>query len=483
MTNEPTSPRTAQADVPFQATNENAGLTPAGRGGPANISDQIPVRHSGMASRVPDAICLGVCQSAGHDHHVCIPADIRESSTHIVASAGTGKTTLMTNMFLQDIEQHRPAVFMDSQGDGIRNLLPCIRRDLWPRVIYFNPGDPAWIPMWNPMSLPPGTDPYLLADALASTFARVSHDFGDRVEHILRYACIGLLHIPRPCVMDIYNLLRIRTTESEQLRERILAVVQDAPVRSFFHGDYIGNYSKSDLHAPLRPVSKLVTAGSVSLMLCQPESLIDVGQIIDDCMILLVDLSDTGCDVRSILGSLLLTRLLMTARDRSRTPREHAMPRLSLFIDGARLYLSPDVIENIIVQGRRSGINLCLAHQYLKQFQTERTDVLSTVGCTIIGRLDKDDSHYFANSLQGLVEPEEIMALGCFEMIARIGTGIVRFRTLPPPSPPDGSNGEEIVEESRRRYCRPAVEVRQMIARRSNEASETPNGRLPLHLC
>jgi len=282
--------------------------------------------------------------------------------------------------------------------------------------------------------------------------------------------------------MDIYNLLRLRTPESEQLRERILAVVQDDPVKKFFETDYLKYYTESDLRTPKHTVAKLLSAGNVSLMLSQPESLIDLRQIMDEGMILLVDLSDLGDEVREILGSLILASLFMSALGRSRTTSEKAMP-FSVFIDGSHLYVSPDTIENIIMQGRRFGINLCLAHQYLKQFQTERTDVLSTVGCTIVGRLDKDDSLFFANALQGKIEPEEIMALGRFEMIARIGSEIVRFKTLPPPAPRDGCNGGEIVEESRRRYCRPAAEVRQMIAKRSRDLYEPARGRLPLHMC
>ena len=97
---------------------------------------------------------------------------------------------------------------------------------------------------------------------------------------------------------------------------------------------------------------------------------------------------------------------------------------------------------------------------------------MGTVGTTIIGRVDENDAQFLAKSLQGLVKADDLMALEPYEMIARIGSDIVRLKTLPLPDPPDGAGGEEIIDESRRRYYRPVNEVREMIARRRSEAVE-----------
>ncbi|MBT4817119.1 MAG: hypothetical protein HON70_15560 [Lentisphaerae bacterium] len=94
-------------------------------------------------------------------------------------------------------------------------------------------------------------------------------------------------------------------------------------------------------------------------------------------------------------------------------------------------------------------------------------DALSTTGCTIIGRVDKRDSQYFAKDLRDMVEPKDIMALEPYQMIARMGTEIVRMWSLPPPVQPPDADPSAIVEESRRRYCRPVSEIRRDIARRS----------------
>jgi len=414
---------------------------------------------------------IGICRYAGKDIDVCVPSSIRALSTHIASSSGTGKTTLMESMCLQDIDDGTGVMFLDSHGDGVRNLMAHIKPSDRPRTIYFNPGDPEWIPLWNPMRLPPGGDPYRLADDMVSTLKRVSQDWGDRLEHVTRYSCIGLQHLPNPCMMDIYSLLRQKSQESDQLRERILAVAQDEPVKKFFQTDYLKDYTKSDLQAPKHKLSKLIAAGSVSLMLSQSESLIDFRKIMDEGMILLVDLSDLGADVREILGSFILTSFFMAALGRNKTQKE-TRRRFSMFVDEAHLYVSSDAIENLVAQARKFGINLCLAHQYLKQFHTSKIDALSTVGCTIIGHLDRNDGHFFANALQGKVEPEEIMALKPYEMIARIGSEIVRLKTVDLPKPPDGCDGTDIVEESRRRYCRPTAEVRQWIRNRSATRQE-----------
>jgi hypothetical protein len=409
---------------------------------------------------------IGICYYAGVEQRVCIPPSIRQRSTHAMSSSGMGKSTVLLNMFLQDVISGKGAVFIDVHGDAIKKALTIIPPDLYAKCVYFAPGDSDWIPVWNPMALPLGGNIYRRADDIVSSFRRVFTDWGDRLEHVIRNGVIGLSYLSRTSLLDLYSLVRQGSAESEQLRKQIVKAAKDEPVRKFWQTDFLKDYRKSDLQAPKHKLSKLVSAGNVSLMLSQWDSRIDFRKLMDEGQIMLVDLSSLGSDLAEILGAFILSLLLSTAMSRSDVEEEDRKP-FSIFADEAHRFVAADAIENIIAQARKFGIDLCIAHQYLSQFESGKADALSTTGCTILGHLDKRDSQYFAKDMQDLVEPKDLIRLGPHEMIARIGKEVVRFKTLDPPRPAVGGDWRRLVEESRRKYCRRADEIRADIARRS----------------
>lgn len=436
------------------------------RGVPVQTLRTLPLKSDKLAIGTR----IGVSQYAGKQAWVCISPRDRHHGVHIVSIPGQGKTTLMQCMCLQDMDDGIGTMFIDSHGYGIRDLMACIKPTHRQKVIYFNPGDPERVPLWNPLRLPPGGDLYRLADDIVAAIKRISEGWGDRLEHIMRCAVIGVMHLPSPCFMDLYNLLRRDSEESKLLRNRIVDTVPDEVVRNFFREDYLKEYVKTDLQSPKHKLSKLVSAGSLSLMLSQPESLIDIPSAMDEAQHMFVDLSDLGADNRDIFGAFTVTEVLMAALARSKRLSEELKP-FAVYIDDAYQYMSAKAIEDIIAQARKFRVHLCLAHQYLRQFETSRVDALTSMGSTIIGRVDKSDSHFFANTLQGKVQPEELMALECHEMIARIGSEIVRIKTQKLPAA-EGF-GRDIIEESRQRYYRRAAEVRQTIARRHSRLTES----------
>ncbi|MEI8043220.1 MAG: hypothetical protein WCL11_17560, partial [Verrucomicrobiota bacterium] len=409
---------------------------------------------------------IGTCEFAGSVQRVCIPPSVRARSTHIMSSPGMGKSTVMLNIFQQDILSGKGAVFIDVHGDAVKEARSIIPPSLYPKCVYFAPGDSEWIPIWNPIAVPSGGDIYRRADDIVGSLRRVFTDWGDRLEHVIRNGIIGLSYLPRTSLLDLYCLVRQGSPESEELRKQIVRAAIDEPVKKFWQADFLKDYRKSDLQAPKHKLSKLVSAGDVSLMLSQPDSRIDFRTLMDEGLIMLVDLSFIGGDLADTLGAFILSLLLSTAMSRSDTDEEQRKP-FSIFADEAHRFVAAEAIENIIVQARKFGIDLCLAHQYLSQFETRQVDALSTTGCTILGQIDKRDSQYFSKDMRDLVKPSDISRLERYEMIARIGKELVRIKTLPPPVTPPGSDWPRMVEESRRKYCRKADDIRAELTRRS----------------
>jgi hypothetical protein len=429
--------------------------------------------------KLSDGTSVGTCCYADIRSNVCFPDTIRAKHTHLIGRTGTGKSTTQEHMVLCDIQRGDGVAVIDPHGDLIERLLCLIpERDI-ERTIYFNPGDPDWIPIWNPLQRIPGQDVGRTADDLVQAIQSfiLKSGWGDRLEHLLRNLFYSIMHLPKGTLLDVSNLLRNKSEESKILRREILDMIENETVRQFWHHDY-PNYRKDDLGPPRNKLSKLLVSNTVSLMLSQPESLFNLRDIMDRGMILLVNLSGVGSMVRSIMGCFILSLMHLTALSRSSIAISDRKP-FHIHCDEAHRFMT-DSLEDLIAETRKYKVSLSLAHQYMSQFGRKKTDAFSSVGSTIIFNVDSRDAGYLVKDLQKKVKVEDLVSLGVGEAIARIGTDIVRFKTHPPFPIPKRHFKQRIIENSRRKYCRPANEVQGWIRRRGERWNK---GFSPLSPC
>ena len=403
---------------------------------------------------------IGYCDYAGVRLPVCIPPVVRSIHDHLIGRPGTGKSTLMENMILYDIRQGHGVAVLDPHGSLVQHLLEVIPEKDIPRVVYVNPGDPEWVPIWNPLQCQTPYGPGRIADDLVSAFKSFITGWGHRLEHILRNAFLGALHLPRASLLDAFDLLRQKSDESKRLRAIVAKSVDDETLKRFWQHDF-DRYGAADVAPAHHKLGKLLTSGTVSLMLSQSESLFDLRDIMDSGKILLVDLSLLGAEVRETIGCLMLSLLHLTALSRAGLSMESCRP-FHIHCDEAHRFVT-DAIEDLIAETRKFKVTLTLAHQYMEQFGARKAGALSSVGSTIIFNVQTNDAVHLKRDLQGRVEVDELITLKRGQAIARIGSEIVRFDTLPPAKPPKESVREAIIAESRRRYCRPVEEVRRAI--------------------
>ena len=85
--------------------------------------------------------------------------------------------------------------------------------------------------------------------------------WGDRMEHILRHSIFALLHLPGSTLLDIADILRSESKESETNRKLILEVVRNAEARRFWQHDFI-RYRSDEFGPPKHKLSKLLVSES-----------------------------------------------------------------------------------------------------------------------------------------------------------------------------------------------------------------------------
>jgi len=432
---------------------------------PIEIMETLLVPEERLLEGTP----IGMCRIAGQDRPVCIPQSIRMCQTHLIGRSGMGKSTLEEHMIIDDIGKGQGVAVLDPHGDLVERLLYLVPKAHVSRVIYFDPGDPDWVPIWNPLQRIPGQDIGRMADDLIGVLKSFVTGWGDRMEHILRHSIFALLHLSGSTLLDVADLLRAGSKDSEILRKLILEVVENEEARRFWEHDF-ARYKPDEFGPPKHKLSKLLVSGTLSLMLSQPRSAFNFRRIMDDGMIFLGNLSRLGTEVREILGGFILAVAHATALGRSEVARDSRRP-FHIYLDEAHRFVT-DSLEDMIAEARKYGVSITLAHQYLQQFKIKKIGALSSVGTTVVFNLDTRDAAYLAKDFQELVKVSDIVDLDVGEAIVRCGTDVVKIRTPKPMALPEKSLRDLIVAQSRRNYCMPIPDVRRMIARRRERADK-----------
>jgi hypothetical protein len=426
---------------------------------PISVLNTLPIKNTDLRSGTP----IGTCDYAGIEEKICIPAEIRARSTHIIGKPGQAKSTTMAWMVLDDIEKGMGVAVLDPHGDLVEALLYQIKKEHVDRVIYFDPGDREYVPLWNPLKRNTGQSLSRTSDDLVSAIKSVVTGWGDRLEHLLRHGIYALLQLPQSTLLDLSNLLRRKTAESDRLRDAILQVVDNKTAYNFWKNDF-DRYSNEALDPPKHKLSKLLLSDRVALMISQPENLIDFRKIMDEGKILLINLSTIGPDEREILGCFILSLLHLTALSRSELAPEERK-QFHIHVDEAHRFIT-EAMEDLIAETRKFGVSLSLAHHFFSQFGNTKIDALSSVGTTIIMNVDTKDARYLTKDLQDQVPYKDLITLTRGEAVVRIGTDIVRIKTPGPLRVPDKHLRKEIIERSRRLYYRPSHVVRELMSKR-----------------
>jgi len=408
---------------------------------------------------------LGSCDHAGRWLPVCVPFKTRVKHAHFIGRSGSGKTSVMERMILDDVACGEGVAVIDPHGDLMQRLLALLPLSELERIVYIDPGDPEWTPLWNPLNSARNYDPGGAADDLVCVFKTFVEGWGDRLEHILRNTLYGVLTLPGTTLLDVATLLRTNSEEGDAFRKAVLDVVDNKSSRDFWEHDF-KKYSKDDFGPQRNKLSKLLLTGGVSQMLSQPASAFDLRQIMDEGKILLFNLSLVGTQVRDIIGCLLLALLSLETNRRSHVPPAERR-EYHIYCDEAHRFMA-EAMEDVITQARKYNVSLTLAHQYLSQFSHAKTDALCNVGATIMFSVGRQDALQLSRDLRGLVDADDLINLDEWQAVARIGNQIVRFKTdkLPDDPRPQDSSHDAILQYCRQRYYRRSADVRREIAQR-----------------
>jgi hypothetical protein len=366
----------------------------------------------------------------------------------MIGKARKGKSKLMEQMILYELGQGEGGIVIDPHGELVQGLLDAIPVEHAHRVIYFRPADREYVPLWNPMTVPPGCDESYVANNLVAAFKSFVSGWGHRLEYVLDSSIRALLCLPGSTLFDVSNLMRKKSKERSDLLAQLRNRVREGPLKQFISHD-LTDYGRTDLSPVQHKLGLLLAGGPVSRMLCQSTNRIDLRRIMDRGQLLLVDLTGMPASHCNTLGSLLLGMVYSHAVGRSDLPAEDRLP-FHLYVDEAGRFIS-DAIDHIMSETLKFGVNLVLAHHRTSEFDRKQADALASAEASIIFNVDKNTAESLVPDLQDRVSVTDLIRLEPFEAILRWDTEIVRFKTRKPLVPVDSCR-DRIISESRRLY-------------------------------
>ena len=100
----------------------------------------------------------------------------RRRHMYLIGSTGMGKSELMKNMAIQDMESGRGVCYIDPHGDAVMDLLDFVPEERIKDVIYFNPGDKDWPIAFNVMERVDYDDRGKVTSGLLGVFKKIWPD-------------------------------------------------------------------------------------------------------------------------------------------------------------------------------------------------------------------------------------------------------------------------------------------------------------------
>ena len=423
--------------------------------------------------------------SAGRDKVLCVADDDQGSLVaitqtdarhhmHVVGPTGAGKSTLILNLALQDVEAGRGLVVVDPvRGDLIRDLMVRIPRSQWDRVHLIDPTQRQRPVGLNVLEWGDRLDHEVITDHLVTIFHRAFERFwGPRTDDVLRAALLTLLHRSGATICEVPVLLL-----HPKARADLIGRLDDPVGLEPFWEEYerLSEAQRLQMVGPvLNKLRAVLLRRTVRNILGQTRSTISLPEIMDHGGILLVSLPKglLGEDTSRLMGSFVMARIWQTAMARADRP-EAKRPDFGCYLDEFHNFFHlPQTTDEVLVEARGYRLPLVLANQHLGQLPSAIKEALASNARTRIAfQVGQDDARYLAREYEPYLTERDLRQLQLHQVAVRLCFGGRTERpftgvTLPPSSGFGEEHARQLVRAAVERDGRPRALVEAEINRR-----------------
>ncbi|MGW3066959.1 type IV secretory system conjugative DNA transfer family protein [Streptomyces sp. NPDC001130] len=342
------------------------------RAGARSIVPPPAVPQPGVGIKPLGAADTGTRRSVG----LAVP-DARHH-LHLMGATGSGKSTLIGNLVLDDVREQRGAIVIDPKGDLVADLLHRLPASCADRLVVIDPDDTHTPPCLNVLD---GADIDVVVDNITGIFRRIFTAFwGPRTDDIMRAACLTLLRHAQS-TNRLVTLADIPRLLGEPVyRLRMIPTIKDPVLKGFWA--WYESLSEPSRAAVVGPVMNKLRAfllrSFARQAIASGESTFHLADVLDGGILLArLPKGALGEETTRLLGSFIVAKTWQAAAARARTPERDRIDA-SLYIDECHNFLTlPYPLEDMLAEARGYRLSMTLAHQNLAQMPRDLREGIS----------------------------------------------------------------------------------------------------------
>lgn len=411
---------------------------------------------------------------------VCLLDDDRRRHVYIVGQTGTGKTTLLQTMILHDIRAGQGLCVLDPHGDLFRQILGKIPDERMEDVIVIDPSDTDFPVGINLLECQTPEQRYFIANEVSEIITRLMEDeYGTQAGSMMgpmfhQHTRMNLLLVMSDpddpgTLVQFYNIF-----QEGGFWKRWLPLKWEEPMLKSWvekvlpEQDYIsiGSDKISLGDWVSSKFTGLIFDPKLRYIFGQKRSTFDLRKAMDEGKIVLVNLSKglLGIPNSRFFGMIFLTKLYTAAMERAKIP-ENQRKDFFIYVDEFHSVATQAFI-NLLSEGRKFGVNLVLANQFVTQIRDPRIieGILGNVGTLICFRLGLEDAERLEREFLPVFHRFDLLNLpnwvACVRALRR-GQRVKPFtlETELDRTPYDEQKAQKVRMLSRNRYGRSKAKV------------------------
>lgn len=401
---------------------------------------------------------------------VRLDPESRFRHTYVVGQTGTGKSTLLLQMALQDIEAGDGVAVLDPHGDLVDDLLCRIPPERMDDVVLLDPADPVAVVGVNLLEADSQVQAAYLIEELSHMFETLFDPnragiVGPRFVSMLRQAARLLMSNPdTPSSMldmaTLYGDVAVRRYLVERSNDPMAMefwATEDSAIRSNEHGEVLAWFSSK--------FDAFRASDLVRHVVGQARSTVSFTDILNDRRILLAKLSKglLGSYNSGLIGYVVFTKLWAAALERASMAKGQRAP-FHVYLDEFQ-NMTSDSLPTVLSEARKFNVSLTLANQFFSQVPADtREAIMGNIGSRVTLRLGPKDASLFEEWMGGDVRAEDLLTLPNHVALASLsqrGVPLPTFavRTDPAREGFGAEHAEEVRRRSRERWARPLSEL------------------------
>ncbi len=435
-------------------------------------------KESSPPTILPDkGVVIGESLFRGERRSILISEDDRRRHVYVVGQTGTGKSVLLSNMAVHDIEAGKGICLIDPHGDLIDSILSVIPKHRYDDVIIFDPGDierPLGLNMLEYDHTKPEQKTFIVNEMM-NIFEKLydlKQTGGPMFEQYMRNALLLLMEdtIEPATLMEVPRIF----TDPE-FRKKKISRAHNPTVIDFWEKEATKTSGEASLANMTTYVGSkfniFIANDYVRPIIGQVKSALKFREIMDQGKILLVNLSKgrIGDINASLIGMVIIGKILMAALSRVDTPQE-ARRDFNLYIDEFQNFAT-DSISTILSEARKYRLNLVIAHQFIAQLLEKIRDaVFGNVGSLIVFRVGAEDAEFLEKQFVPTFTKGDLINIDNRNAYVKLlingqTTAPFNIKTLPPKKGNTEIN-QSLRDLSRLTYGRDRKEVEEEILKR-----------------